>query len=220
MIFGSAIGVWWDGLFTLQQVTFILACAASVILVIQLILMLFGLGDDADFDADTTLDVDSGEDIFNDGDITDASGLRLVSFRTVIAFIAVGGWITYTMNFFLAWYWSLLIGIVAGCGAAVGVAYLLKAILKFQSEGTRQMKYAVGSVAEVYLTVPANRNGSGKIHVIVQETLTEVEAVTDSDAPIPTGSRCVVKAVVTEQLVLVEPFGASAVKTASTEINS
>ena len=88
MIFASAIGNWWDGLFVLQQVTFILACAASVLLVVQLIAMLFGLGDDADFDADT--DISGADDIFNDNNISDAGGLRLVSFRTVVAFIAVG----------------------------------------------------------------------------------------------------------------------------------
>lgn len=206
MIFASAIGNWWDGLFVLQQVTFILACAASVLLVVQLIAMLFGLGDDADFDADT--DISGADDIFNDNDISDAGGLRLVSFRTVVAFIAVGGWITYTMNFFLPWYFSLIIGVIAGAAAAVGVAYLLKAILKFQSDGNRHMGLAVGSVADVYLTVPPLRNGSGKIHVVVQETLTECEAVTDSPDPIPTGARCVVKEVINEQLVLVEPFTA------------
>ncbi len=207
MILASAIGNWWDGLLVLQQVTFILACAASVLLVVQLIAMLFGLGDDADFDADT--DISGADDIFNDNGISDATGLRLVSFRTVVAFIAVGGWITYTMNFFLAWYYSLIIGVVAGAAAAVGVAYLLKAILKFQSDGNRRMGLAVGSVADVYLTIPPSRTGSGKINVVVQETLTECEAVTDSPQPIPTGARCVVKEVINEQLVLVEPFVAS-----------
>ena len=207
MILASAIGNWWDGLLVLQQVTFILACAASVLLVVQLIAMLFGLGDDADFDADT--DISGADDIFNDNGISDATGLRLVSFRTVVAFIAVGGWITYTMNFFLAWYYSLIIGVVAGAAAAVGVAYLLKAILKFQSDGNRRMGRAVGSVADVYLTIPPSRTGSGKINVVVQETLTECEAVTDSPQPIPTGARCVVKEVINEQLVLVEPFVAS-----------
>ena len=47
MIFCSAMSDWWDGLLLLQQITFILAAAASVVLIIQLITMLFGLGDDA-----------------------------------------------------------------------------------------------------------------------------------------------------------------------------
>ena len=204
MIFCSAISDWWDGLLLLQQITFILAAAASVVLIIQLITMLFGLGDDAGFDADTSLD--GGDDIFNDEGISDSGGLRLVSFRTVVAFIAVGGWIAYTVNFFLDWYFALLIGIAAGAGAAVGVAYLLRAIIRFQSEGNRHMAFAVGAVADVYLTIPAARASSGKIHVIVQETLTECDAITDSPVPIPTGSRCVVKDVINEQLVLVEPF--------------
>ena len=105
MIFCSAMSDWWDGLLLLQQITFILAAAASVVLIIQLITMLFGLGDDAGFDADTSLD--GGDDIFNDEGISDSGGLRLVSFRTVVAFIAVGGWIAYTVNFFLDWYFAL-----------------------------------------------------------------------------------------------------------------
>ena len=152
MIFCSAMSDWWDGLLLLQQITFILAAAASVVLIIQLITMLFGLGDDAGFDADTSLD--GGDDIFNDEGISDSGGLRLVSFRTVVAFIAVGGWIAYTVNFFLDWYFALLIGIAAGAGAAVGVAYLLRAIIRFQSEGNRHMAFAVGAVADVYLTIP------------------------------------------------------------------
>ena len=71
------------------------------------------------------------------------------------------------------------------------------------------MKTAIGAVADVYLHIPAARTGSGKIHVVVQETLTECEAVTDSAESIPTGSRCVIKEVITEQLVLVEPFVAA-----------
>ena len=98
------------------------------------------------------------------------------------------------MAYFLPWWGALLIGIVAGCAAAVGVAYLMKAILKFQSDGNRRMGYAVGKPAEVYLTIPAKRAGSGKISVIVQDSLTECAAVTDSDEPLPTGSRCVIKA--------------------------
>ena len=44
-----------------------------------------------------------------------------------------------------------MIGMAAGAGAAVGVAYLLRAIIRFQSEGNRHMAYAVGAVADDYL---------------------------------------------------------------------
>lgn len=218
MIFCSGISNWWDGLTGIHQAAFILAAAASIILVIQLVMMLIGFGSDGGFDGDTS-DIDgcgdldcgitgSADDAFNNDGIADAGGLRIVSFRTVVAFFAVGGWITYTMAFFLPWWGALLIGIVAGCAAAVGVAYLMKVILKFQSDGNRKMGYAVGKPAEVYLTIPAKRAGSGKINVIVQDALTECAAVTDNDEPLPTGSRCVIKSVLSEQLVLVEPMTA------------
>lgn len=216
MIFCSAAGNWWDGLTATHQAAFILAAAASVILVVQLVMMLIGLGSDGGFDGDTSdidgcgdLDCgipDSAEDAFNNDGIAEAGGLRIVSFRTVVAFFALGGWITYTMAYFLPWWGAVLIGVAAGCAAAVGVAYLMRAILSFQSDGNRKMGFAVGKIAEVYLTIPAKRTGSGKISVVVQDALTECAAVTDSDEPLSTGSRCVIKAVLSEQLVLVEPM--------------
>ncbi len=225
MIFCSEVGNWWNGLTATHQASFILAVAASVILVVQLIMMLVGLGGEGGFDGDTSdidgcgdLDCgipDSADDAFNGDSLADAGGLRIVSFRTIVAFFAVGGWITYTMAFFLPWWGALLIGIVAGCGAAVGVAYIMKAILKFQSDGNRRMGYAIGKPAEVYLTIPALRTGTGKISVIVQDSLTECDAVTDNSEPLPTGSRCVIKAVLSEQLVLVEPMKAAPITTSN-----
>lgn len=208
MLICSAIGDWWDGqLDTLQQVVFILACAASVILVVQFIMLLIGLGDDGGFDSDT--DISDG-DVVNDDGLDEAGGLRLLSFRTVIAFIAVGCWVAYTVEFFAAAYVSIPVGIVAGAAAAVGVAFAMRALVKLQSDGSRRMGNAVGSVADVYLKIPPARSGSGKIHVVVQESLTECEAVTDSAEALPSGSRCIVKEVINEQLVLVEPFDSPA----------
>ena len=51
------------------------------------------------------------------------------------------------------------------------------------------MKNCVGCDGEVYLTVPAARNGIGKVNILVQETFAEYEAVTDDDEAIPTGEK-------------------------------
>ena len=88
MIFCTGAGNWWNGLTATHQAAFILATAASVILIIQLVMMLIGMGGDGGFDGDTSdndgcgdLDCgipDSADDAFNNDGIAEAGGLRIV----------------------------------------------------------------------------------------------------------------------------------------------
>ena len=52
---------WWNALSTIQQVFYILAIPSTIILVLQTILLLFGIG--GDHDADISADTDAGMDI-------------------------------------------------------------------------------------------------------------------------------------------------------------
>ena len=47
---------WWNGMTVFQQVTAVIAIVASVLLVIQIILLLIGLGHSADVDIPTVPD--------------------------------------------------------------------------------------------------------------------------------------------------------------------
>ena len=58
---------------------------------------------------------------------------------------------------------------------------------------TMNPKEAVGKEGEVYLTIPAKKQGAGKVNVLVGETLTEFDAVTDEREDIPTGQKVVVR---------------------------
>ena len=51
---------------------------------------------------------------------------------------------------------------------------------------------AIGKSGRVYLTIPASHNGEGKVNVLLQGSYVEREAVTDEEAPIPTGAEVVV----------------------------
>ena len=80
---------WWNSLSLLAQVFYIIAIPATVVMVIQSILLLFGIGDgDADFDLPDTDLPDGSLPAGMDG----SDGLSLFSIRGVTAFFAVGGW--------------------------------------------------------------------------------------------------------------------------------
>ena len=65
---------------------------------------------------------------------------------------------------------------------------------------------ALGRTGTVYLTVPPGRSSPGKVTLTVQEQLTEFEALTDSPAPIPTGSPVRVTGLAGRGALLVEPI--------------
>ena len=176
---------WWNDLHIFQQVLFVIACAATLFMIVQIILLAIGSGDnDSSFDADTCVD---DVDTINDGGIgLTIFGLRVLSVRSIIAFLAVGSWLTFAL-FYPIRFWALIPGIAAGIAAAFAIAAFLKATEKLQGSGTLNPENAIGKTAEVYLTVPASRSGSGKVNVYVQERFVELEAVTDSEEPIKTG---------------------------------
>ncbi|MDE6401186.1 MAG: hypothetical protein K2L54_01080, partial [Clostridiales bacterium] len=117
-----------------------------------------------------------------------AFGLRLISLRSIIAFLAIGGWVGYTLCYPLDWYYSLIIAIVCGFAAACGMAGAMLGLEKMQSSGNLNPQNAVGKIGTVYLTVPPERSGRGKINILIQERYTEYEAITDDSSPLPTAS--------------------------------
>lgn len=176
-----------NSLSILEIILFVLAASASIILIIQIILMLVGFsgGDASDIGTDT--DTFDGSDNVDSG----AGGdLALFTVKGIVAFFAVGGWVGFAMStsgIHIAW--VITGAFLSGAAALVGIAYLIKLGLKLQSNGMIVYKNAIGSYATVYLTIPSKGNGKGKINLTVQERFIEAEAITNSDEKIITGSQ-------------------------------
>lgn len=197
-----------------QQTAFIIACAATVILIVQIIIMLVGGEIEADVSADVT-DISGATDVDLDGDgipddVSDGStgsathfGFRLLSLRSILAFLSVGGWTGYTVAYALPWYFALLIALVAGLAAACLMAAAIIGIEKLQASGTVTPDSAVGKSGTVYLVIPPNRSGKGKVSILVSERYKEYDAVTDSTEELSTGTPISVKAHLGDNVLLV-----------------
>lgn len=197
--------MWWDNLNLAQQILFIVGCATTIVMIIQVVLMLIGFNADDAFDGDgggTDNDVDFAND-----EGADNIGLKVISLRTIIAFLCIGSWVGFTVLFFTEkWYLVTPAALVGGAAAGLAVAFIMRAAMKMQSNGVIDIKNCVGKIGEVYLTIPAKRGGNGKINVFVQERWSEFEAATDYDSPIKTGSQIKISGVINEGLLLVEPL--------------
>ena len=198
---------------------YILAIPATVILILQTILLLFGMGgEDGDFDSDTSGigDADAGDiaddvpdDIDGeiDGGFEGDSGLRLFTVRGMVAFFSVGGWAGIAaLRLGAGQLASVLVALAFGIAALYIVALFFKFIPRIQHNGTMRLSNAVGSIGEVYITVPANNSGSGKINVILQGQLSELTAVTNADRPLKYGEKVKVTGTIGENTLIVEPI--------------
>ena len=171
-----------------------------------------GIPDGIDLDGDgipdiavADLDHDGLPDGEGHGSVSEGLGsLRLFTLRGILAFLAVWGWAVLAITRAgRPWLMGVLLGLVLGAAAMVLIALTMQMILRLQADGTVSLNNAVGSGGEVYLSVPPLRSGEGKVNVVIQDTMTECAAVTDEEAPIPTGASITVVGVTKERQLIV-----------------
>lgn len=199
---------WWNSLELITQIFYCIAIPSTLILLIQTIMMLVGMGDDGDFSADADIgDAELGD--APDGDVIDGvfgentvsetpdfdglDGLRIFTVRGIIAFLVVFGWVGIVMSGSGVPLWiTLPVATIAGFFIMVLLAFLMRLVLKLRSNGNIDNRNAIGTAGKVYLTIPANRAGEGKVQILLQGSFVERNAVTDDEEALPTGSEVVV----------------------------
>lgn len=181
--------MFWESLGLVGQIYFIIGCVASGLLLIQLILLLIGFSGDSD--------VDLGDSDPSDG------GLGIFTIKGLIAFFAIGSWVALAaFKGGLHWGWTIPIFFFSGALALVGVGFLYKYAYKLTSNGTMSPEQALGKTGEVYLTIPANNGGAGKLTITIQGKSTEVDCITYDAEPIMTGQIATVNEIVGDVFVV------------------
>jgi len=195
---------WWDSLETAAKIFAYIAIPATVLLAVQIIMSLIGFGHDGgDIDGDMgDFDGDGNVDYH---DMHHGDGMRLFSVRGIVAFLAVLGWTGLTMLKSSAGLWvAIPVSVAAGAAAMLIIAYLFRLFFKLQSDGTANISNAVGASGSVYLTIPALRAEKGKISIMLQGRLSEIEAVTDDSKPIASGAEIEVTGVADQNTLIVK----------------
>jgi hypothetical protein len=75
---------------------------------------------------------------------------------------------------------------------------------KLNDSGTLVMQNAIGAVGDVYISIPAQKKGLGKVQGKVQGALRTLEAMTEETDDIKTGSLIEVMDVINDQILLVK----------------
>lgn len=195
---------WWNSMDLVGQIYALIAIPATLVLVVQTVLLFFGVGGD-DIDADgVDLNGNGMGDTPGDGG---ESGMALFSIRGIMAMAAIGGWSGLVMHSAgIPLPVTVLLSLAIGFLALVGIAYTMKLAAKLQDSGNIDLGSAIGKVGTVYIPVPPNMAGSGKVNLTIQERFIEISAVTTSERKLATGENVRVVATNESGVVVVEPI--------------
>ncbi len=207
---------WWNSLEAIEQVLWCVAIPATGILIIQILMIFLGFGHDgtgvnpsdtSGFDGSTDIDVSTDVDISTDIDTGNGNGdvpdmnysdgsslhdvgtLNFFTLQGIITFFCVFGWagiVTYKLTKLAIL--AVAVGIVLGLASMYGVAKIMQLSKKLAQNGTLNVKNLLGASGTVYLVIPGDGEGKGKVNVTSGERLVEFDAITDGGETLPDGT--------------------------------
>lgn len=168
---------WWNQLTSFEKIFWIIAIPATVAFIIQLVTTFLGGDIDADLEVDTEIETDHG------------AGVQFFTVKNLIAFFTIFAWTGIAcIDAGLSKGLVVFIAFLAGLAMMTIMATIFYYANKLTENGSLDLKNALGAEGEVYLTIPANKGGYGKIQIKVQGALRELEAVTTDNVDLKTGS--------------------------------
>lgn len=195
---------WWSSLSTVMQVLWAVTLSATLIFVIQSVMTFIGIGGDGgiDTDFDASPDVDLGG---GDGSFDADPSMNLLTFRNLVNFCLGFGWTAVLLrNTIKSDALLLTVAVLVGIGLVVVVMLLFKWLSGMQQSGNIDVHTAaVGCEGKVYLTIPGERKGEGKVQITINSAVREYDALCEGDS-IPTGTPIKVIGVINDHTLLVE----------------
>ena len=161
---------WFAALPSTLQLFWGCALLSSLVFLVQAALTLLGMDGDSDFDLDAS----------SSGDTMDlGGGLSLFSVRSFVNFFVGFGWAG--ISFYDIIPQKILLYIVAaivGCGFVWLYFFIRRQAMRLQSDGSIKVKKCIGSYGDVYLRIPAENAGAGKVQISINGSIHELPAIT------------------------------------------
>lgn len=177
-----------------MQTLWVITLTASLIFVIQTILTFTGM------DADSGLDVPDGS--FDTNGDAGSFPFQLFTFRNFINFFLGFGWTAIALTGKTNTVTVIILSVAVGLALVAAVMYIFYLMSKMEQSGNIEIQSAVGCKGSVYLTIPASRQGEGKVQISIQGAVREYNAMTEEEV-LPNGCPIVVTQILNENTLLV-----------------
>ena len=208
---------WWTSLDPAMKILWAVTLSASLVFVIQTVMTFLGAAGDGDFDINSDIDTDASGDLADttvDASAPDVTGhdtghagggMNLLTFRNLVNFLLGFGWTAILLQDAIpAVSLRLLIATLVGVALVTIVMLLFKWLTGMQESGNINVyKSAVDCQGTVYLTIPGERAGEGKVQITINNAVREYAALTDGPT-LKTGTRIRVVEVISATTLLVE----------------
>ncbi len=167
----------------------------TIVFIIQSVLTFIGMGhyEMDPPETDGMLDMDSA----------DGGSFPIFTVRNFIIFFTVFGWAGLAgIEMGFGKVAVIIFAIALGIIVMLIVSYIFFSISKLTESGNVDIKNAVNSTGTVYLKIPAKRTGAGKVQLVFQGAMRDVDAVSDENEDIPTGAMIKVTDIFNNMLVV------------------
>ncbi len=150
-----------------------IAVISSILFVVQSLFTFLDLG--------SHFEMDQNFDGHVDFDLAHAFGLpfNLFTIRGIIGFFILFGWTGLIVsksgtNPLL----TLLIALACGFAMMIMIGFIYYMVNKLGESGNVNIKSSIGKEGEVYIPVPGENTGTGKVSIIINDSLKELDAIT------------------------------------------
>ena len=186
---------WWNSLDVFMKSLWCISLFSSLVFTIQSVMTFIGMDSGTDFDTDINSDLSM-----------DDAPFQLFTFRNFINFFLGFGWTAITLRPIIENTFLLLI---IGCAVGALLVTIVMLIFKWMSgmtqSGNIETENAIGCKGSVYLTVPSQRHGEGKVQITIQNAIREFNAITNGEK-LPNGTPIKVIDIINDNTLLVEPI--------------
>jgi hypothetical protein len=183
------IGSWWNELTVAKQLFYGIGLISAFLSVLLTILGVIGM-DHHDVDG------------FH---ATDVHGASAMSIKPITGFFLGFGWAGgIALDNGLSLFAAVGVALVSGFAVMGVILAMLRAIYSMKSDGTMQVKGAVGAVGTVYITIPARKGAGGQVVVNFSGRQETFSALSGAESPIASGEKVKIVSIIDGRTVLVE----------------
>jgi hypothetical protein len=181
-----------NGMDILLKTYWFIAIPVSIIFMIQTVMTFMGTDSTDGLSADF------------DGDFSADTPFQLFSLRNLINFLLGFSWAGISFYSTLS-NKGLLIGVSVVIGALFLILFFLiiRQLQRLAEDNSFKIEETLDKTAEVYLKIPAQKTGLGKVIISVRGSVRELNALTEGDT-IPSGSLIKVVKIESGNLLIVE----------------
>ena len=184
---------WFSTLEWFPKIYWAIAIIASLNFIVSIVMSLIGGDADELSDVDAEIDGDTG------------IGFQFITYKNLVGFFTIFGWSGIAcIDEGFSKPTTIIISLICGLIMMAIMAAMFYYMRKLSDSGTLDYKKALDQIGEVYLTVGANRSKIGKAHVRIQGALRELEALTDSETDLKTGTVIKVTSVTPNGILIIE----------------